>query len=359
MRLWTKETCRQMFDLSQKIKTVNFMDKTLAGKTVKILSAPSDYIEFQAEHEDPFVYEMATGEHDINCIQYNPMKTMIRSRHLGQHIITKYPEIAQSSEHFEFEDPTVQSPEECHPSHTLHQYLCEETEDKAIYVKNMQKNILENNFIRYPYATTSVLNAMCSEFQTILIDIPEQLFRINLANTLTIGQIREIYQEVVKDLKTFYKSGVDDYVTGYDLAHKAYPEIFQSLRDRFAISFLKSCLAKDNILAVVSAPTFVAIDRFWDENLLFRNENKMIERMSGDNEETLIEKHVILDVIMHTQTWNDIYAKNRFIYIDKAENIDSERKSQLKGMFFKYYQKYNEEVKKIIDPVLEKAKSLY
>ena len=78
-------------------------------------------------------------------------------------------------------------------------------------------------------------------------------------------------------------------------------------------------------------------------------------KIKDDDAERLIEKHAILDAIFSTKLWNAKYLKNRFAYIDRAENITPELKNNYRGMFFKYYSKYYHEIFRILGPLFVMA----
>ena len=347
-----------MFLLSKNITSVEKISLNFGSKTLTLLAAPSSYIHYDNMYEEPLLIELPKNLHDLMCIQHDPMHTMARFRHLGDKLTTEYPQVTQPKAAFEFEIPTVQKWQECQASFVIHQYQCDEVKDNQEYIKNIQKNVVGRDFLRYPYINSTLIMSILHEEHPVLIDIPEQLLRINVANSLKLTELRDMYQAIISGLKEYYAHEYDDYISGYEITYELYPDIFQIQRDLFTISFLQHLARENNILAVISAPTFVAIQQYWNQPFTFNNYNKCIPMMNEDNEDQLIEKHAILDCIMNTQTWNDKYLKNRFVYIDKSENIDIERKKKLKGKFFNYYQKYNVEMSKIMDPIMIKASSL-
>ena len=86
------------------------------------------------------------------------------------------------------------------------------------------------------------------EEHPVLIDIPEQLLRINVANSLKLTELRDMYQAIISGLKEYYAHEYDDYISGYEITYELYPDIFQIQRDLFTISFLQH-LAEDKYLS--------------------------------------------------------------------------------------------------------------
>ena len=342
-----------MFAQSKQMTKVKLQTLHLGDKPITVLSAPSGGVYYDSVHEEPYLQELSRHPGTMSLLQYNPMNTMIRFRHIGHKVTKDYPHIAQDRESFEFEVPVVQTWEECHPSPAIQQYMCDTTKDTKIIMQNMHNNVMGNDFLRYPYINSCAIFAMIKGVLSVLVDIPEQLLRINVANSLSIEEVREIYREVAKELREHYgKEDVEEAISGYEVVHERFPHIFQAPRDRFTMSFIRKMAEENNVLAVVTAPTFVAMEMLWEkEKLFFQSENKCKERMKEDSDDTLIEKHVILDAIMSTKVWNDRYLINRFSFLDKLENIDEEKKKKYKEMFFKHYQVYSKEMDEILEPL--------
>ena len=259
---WTREISEQMFTLSKKMNKIESLVVNKGDKEIVIFSAPREEIYFKKMHEDPLYLEIIKHKHDLLCIQFDPMNTMIKFRDIGNTLITKRPDLTENKKPLELEHPIVNLWQECQADKAIQHYMCENIKDEETYVNNIESNIFGNNYIKYPYVNSSLLFSMLNDENPVLIDIPEQLFRINIANSFTILQIREFYDEVLSTLKNHYKKDFEEFITGYQILHENHPDVFQKIRDLFCISFLQSLAKDNNILAVLSAPTFVACKEF-------------------------------------------------------------------------------------------------
>jgi hypothetical protein len=349
-----KEKSREIYNLSKAIKTVQKTILKLGSKEIRVLGAPEGYIYYEKMHEEPLMQELSKHTHDLVAIQYDPMNTIAKFRHLGQRFVSTQPGISQAKEAFEFEVPVVTLWEECQASLAIQNFLQKLPVSQTDQIKSIYTNVIGNQFIRYPYINSSVVLSAINSQEPVLIDVPEPLLRINIANSCSIEQIRAIYHSVINSLQSYYSKSPQECITGYDIANDLHPEIFQSPRNVFAVSFLQHLASDHNLIAVVSPSTFIALSDLWEKPINFKQLNVPKDKIVGDTHHTLIEKHVILDVIMNTKTWNVQYLKNRFVYLDKSDNISLDMKNKYKSIFFEYYQKYNRDMIKIIQPILDK-----
>ncbi|OMJ83158.1 hypothetical protein SteCoe_16012 [Stentor coeruleus] len=344
MLSWTKEVCFNMYKLSKLIKHVETAEFMHKGNKLTVLSAPDITVDFEKFHEEPLLKLLVDLPNNLVCIQHNPIKTMLRFRHAGFKFIEKYPQHTKPKESFEFELPYIQDWQECRAVLPLHQYLKEETDNPEILVKNMISNIIGRDAPRFPYINDSLAVTMLKKCDPVLIDIPEPLFRMNIVNSYSLDGLKLIYKTVVSNLKKNKMDETELHSTGNGLAHDIFPGVFQKERDLFTLSFLKLLLEKYNITAVVSAPTYVAMTCFWEEEFNFSDFNKALERNDEDSDDNLLEKHAILDAIMNSKCWNEKFMMNRFCYIDKMANISEGKKNEMQETFLKYYKEYNSEM---------------
>jgi hypothetical protein len=316
-----------------------------------VLAAPSDTVTFQNAYDEPLLKLLIDFPDNLVCIQHNPIKTMLRFRHVGSTFIDKHPEFSKPKDNFEFEFPYIQDWQECRATLPLHQYLNEETEDPEVLIKNMHSNIIGRDFSKFPFINSSLVVSMLKDINPVLVDVPEPLLRQNVGNNYPIEDIKMIYDFIIFSLKQRKIPETKNYITGNELAHEIFPGIFQKQRDLFTMSFLKLLADNHNITAVVSAPTFVAMQSYWDEVMNFSDYNKVLTKKIEESEEVMLEKQAILDVVMNSKCWSQKFMVNRFSYIDRLANINDERKKKLQEVFLKYYKEYNREMEILMEPV--------
>lgn len=351
MLTWTKEACRSMYKLSKSITQVEKVEFTHKDHKLTVLAAPCDIVTFENPYDEPLLKLLIDFPDNLVCIQHNPIRTMLRFRHTGLTFIEKHPEFSKPKENFEFELPYIQDWQECRATLPLHQYLNEDTEDPEVMIKNMHSNIIGKDLSKFPFIDSSLVISMLKYSDPILVDIPEPLLRQNIGNSFSIGDIKMIYNSVISSLRERNMTETKRYITGNELTHEMFSDIFQKQRDLFTMSFLKLLGDNHNITAVVSAPTFVAMQSYWDEVLHFSDYNKVLTRSFAESEESILEKQAILDVLMNSKCWNQKYMTNRFCYIDKLANISDERKRKMQEVFLKYYKEYNREMEKLMEPI--------
>ncbi|OMJ95051.1 hypothetical protein SteCoe_1585 [Stentor coeruleus] len=349
MLTWTKDVCRNMYKLSKSITQVEKAEFTHKENKLIVLAAPYDIITFENVYQEPLLKLLIDIPKNLVCIQHNPIKTMLRFRHTNSTLNENNPQLSKENHVYEFS--CVQDWQECRATLPLHQYHKEKTNDTEVLIRNMHSNIIGKDISKFPFIDNSLVIAMLKDSNPVLVDIPEPLFRQNLGNSISLGDIKMIYDSVVSNLKERNMPESKNYITGNELAHEMFPEIFQKQRDLFTMSFLKLLADNHNITAVVSAPTFVAMQSYWDEILNFSDYNKVLDRKFEESEESVLEKQAILDVVMNSKCWNERFMANRFCYIDKLVNIDEERKKKMVEVFLRYYKEYNAEMEKLMEPI--------
>jgi hypothetical protein len=356
MNSWPTEVCRHMYQLSLSFSSVLQHKLSHNSSSLTLLCAPSLPVYFSDASQEPLLVELATNPESLLCIQHDPTKTMLRLRDLGSKLIARAPEISQPLEALETELPTVSRWEECQVSEALHQYACEETSDPDTAMQNIYRNIIGHDYLKFPYVQSSVVLSLARNHQPVLVDVPEPLLRINTANSLTLHELRDIHQQVEAKLQQVNRPQSEERKSGNEVAHEMFPEVFQKPRDLYVMAMLKMLAEGQKIIAVVSAPSFVALKCHWEKSVAFAECNRCLPRRAEDSDENLVEKHAILDAIMNTKTWNDRYMKNRFIYVDRNENLDADRKLTLKKLFHKHYTRYNAKIADIMAKIEAEAR---
>jgi hypothetical protein len=271
---------------------------------------------------------------------------MNRLRHFIRTSIDLSPEKLTPKEHFEFEDPIIQNMMEIRANLDIATYLKQSPKETNEFIENIYSNILCQNHVNFPFVTTSLIYSVLKNELTSLIDMPDSLLAINVANTLSLSELKEIHQIVESQCLEADNKENQINLTSSEILCINFPEIFQKPKDQFVIALLQKMAVENDLLVVLSAPTFYAVKKRWKEKILFEGINKVIPR-KDDSDEILVEKHAILDSLFGTRMWADKYLYNRFPYIDKKENIEKERKQKLQGLFHANYLKYSQKLEEI------------
>lgn len=352
MDTWTKALCKQFIKKSEKIFTVEKFGLTQTEHKLTLLCSPSIQLEFDEIHKDPFIVAASEKDYDEICIQLDPSKTFLRTRHFLRNSMELTVNTIEFKDTVEYELPIVRDLNELKTNLEVSYYLKSPPNNHEDSVSNIISNILNKNFLNYPFLASSLIYTLLKNENCFLIDIPEALLSINIANQLNLSDLKEIYSKVLDEYRYISEDSQENELTSSEITHNLYPEIFQKPRDQFTLSVLQKKLFTSDVLAVVSAPTYLAIKKKWNEKIDFGKVNKITPRKPEDSDEVLVEKHAILDALLGGKSWGDKFMFNRFPYIDKKENIDKDRKSLLQGMFHSKYLQYFspiDDVKKKLD----------
>lgn len=351
MKSWTAALCKDLMRNSEKIRTVQKLTFSQNSHNLTLLSSPSIQLSFDELHKDPFIVNSSDRKYDEICIQQDPMKTMLRLRHFLRNSLNYVPDSSSYQSSIEFELPIIRELSELKTNLEVSHYLKPAPSNTEESVSNIVNNILSKNFLGYPFTASSVIYTLLKNEQCFLIDIPDAMLSINIANQLNLSELIKIYEKVLDEYIFISEDESYNELTTGEIAHLLFPEVFQKPRDEFVLSILQKKIETVDILAVVSAPTFLAIKKKWNEKIDFNKVNKLTTRNPQDTDEVLIEKHAILDAVLGSKAWGDKFMYNRFPYIDQKENIDKDRKSVLQGIFHSKFQQY-------ISPLAEVKKKL-
>ena len=352
MEPWTAALCKQLMRKSEKLNTVQKLALSHKSHNLTLLSSPSVQLSFDEIHKDPFILSSSAKRFDEICIQQDPLKTMLRLRHFLRNSLNYVPDSDTYKDSIEFELPVIRELSELKTNLEISHYLKPAATNTEDSVSNIVNNILSKSFLNYPFTASSVIYTLLKNEQCSLIDIPDALLSINIANELSLSDLIKIYEKVLDEYVFISEEDSVNELTTGEIAHRLFPEVFQKPRDEFVLSILQKKLATVDVLAVVSAPTFLAVKQRWTEKIDFNKVNKATTRNLQDTDEVLVEKHVILDAVLGGKAWGDKFMYNRFPYIDQKENIDKDRKSALQGIFHSKFQHYFNplnEVKKKLD----------
>lgn len=325
-----------------------------AGKTMTVLSSPAVLQQFQSHDRDPFMQHVTAKRHDLVCLQHDPHKVMLRFRHFVRTSLDMTPSQPMRKDSFEFDLPVVHDLQELRANLEISNYLKPATHDPTKMIENLYSNIISHNSLSYPFVTSCVIHSLLKGEKVNLIDIPDALLAMKVANSLSLEELRSMHAKVLNVYRNMEKDKDSEVFTCSEILHMQFPHIFQKPRDQFAIALLQQMILKDDILVVLSAPTFCALKDRWKYKILFDDVNKVDgegekekEKVRGESDEVLVEKHAILDSMLGSRIWADKYMYNRFPYIARKELIDKERKEKLQGAFHVKFVRYSREIEEI------------
>mmetsp|Transcript_27584 Transcript_27584/g.49737 ORF Transcript_27584/g.49737 Transcript_27584/m.49737 type:complete len:414 (+) Transcript_27584:32-1273(+) len=216
--------------------------------------------------------------------------------------------------------------------------------------------------VHYPYMSRVVLSSLIDKETIVLGDMPEQLLRMKLANTLTLQDLYEIRDRSIEELNRHYSANPTHMVSLREVVLRHYSHLISAPRDLYITSILKeACKNTEGIVAFVGAPHFYPILRLWREYTPFHEATKVPPKMQSDTPEILIEKHAILDFLLETEAWNEYYTVNPFPYIGQIDEIKKQM-TYFKAYFLKMYKRhvsYADEHVKVSDEVTEELTRLF
>ena len=224
-------------------------------------------------------------------------------------------------------------------------------------------NIQLSDPIRYKpyelYERVSTLAASIASFygeakgvDIILGDLPEIVYRQNIANSLTLLQLQNIFTHCSRELALY--PDIQPH-TPFTMACLLYPEIFLKPTDSYICTLFEYMIHKGykDIFALVGYNQSETIKEYLDKRRVSNLEEELkvtepqgtiIRDLQG---EEVLEKHAILDVMLHgVELMNNIENlnfKTSYEIIEKhadPNHIDSAKFNQFRVMHYQFLVKY-------------------
>lgn len=170
----------------------------------------------------------------------------------------------------------------------------------------------------WPYMHLAVFPAVMSKLPVILGDLPEVQARMILGNTLSLGDLREIFAHIVGVLTEHYEKHTMLMTTETAL-YMLYSHVFSPIKDRyFAATLRRAALTYPSVDAWIGATHVAPLFSYWADVPEVAQAATVPPRRAEDSDENLIEKQVILDVLHGTTVWNNPVLCNPFPYLSAS-----------------------------------------
>ena len=245
------------------------------------------------------------------------------------------------------------------PSDNLRRDVNEELMKSGIFVD--EASDLPNKKFK-PYSHQERLNlksiatacfyAENNNLNVILGDVPEIVYRQNIANSLTLLQLQNIFTHCSREI-AMYPDLMPQ--TPFTIACYHYPEIFLRPSDKYISTLLEYLIHRkyNNILAIVGNGQAQSIMEYLDQRKVstFEKELEITPPMKhiikGVQGEEIVEKHALLDVLFHgkdiLQEIENIKFKTSYEMIKKhcdPYHIDSSKLDQFRVLHYQFLTKY-------------------
>lgn len=322
-------------------------------KKVSLVSIP--IIEFE-EKTNPYQEARDEFSPDTIFVQEKPMDYISSHRKINLKIIRNTLDSYTAAQNIEPDYPKPTFPEEVYlnavqlkllkqlPQGALVPDDSKMSPDKILkdIVSDLQ-NYVFSTFSEYPYITDVIMQSVIEAETTVLGDMPEQLLRMQVANTLSLQDLHDIKERCFKEVMQSYKDDPNHLVYSREVVYRHFSDIFSYPRDYYMTSLLKeACKDTDGVLAFIGAPHIFPVQKLWQTKTSFRKACEIPARLASDTVETLIEKHALMDALLETQVWNEYYTLNPFPYLGQLDEI-KENLPFFKAYFLKMSIKFKEE----------------
>lgn len=226
------------------------------------------------------------------------------------------------------------------------------------FINSITKNIVNEHFSQYYMLNQILYTALMGKQKVMLAEMPETLLRRKIGNSLTIGELRDLFKFVVTKMQE-----VNQPMTIRDATMQFLPHVFQAPRDLYLTAMLKEAFqAATCITAFVGMPHFNPIQRYWEPapaGINYSEAVRINERIKGESDAEQIEKQAIMDVMLDTRAWGKKYITNPFPYlISDVTQVKEEDLKAMKKTFLLNIKKYESFKKKSIKE-LEGGSKLY
>ncbi|KRX02806.1 hypothetical protein PPERSA_04009 [Pseudocohnilembus persalinus] len=209
------------------------------------------------------------------------------------------------------------------------------------FIDTIREHVIYNKFSDYNMINQVLHTSLMGKQNVMLGEMPDQLLRLILGNSVEIEEMRDLFKFVVKKNQELKQP-----LSIKEATLQFLPHIFQMPKDLYITALLKeSFQAATQINAYVGIHHLTPIQRYWQgppNGINFSEATRIPERIRGEGDEILIEKQAIMDVMLESRVWGEKYITNPFPYLEeditKITKVDFKT---MKGCFFQNYKKYN------------------
>lgn len=214
-------------------------------------------------------------------------------------------------------------------------------------IKSINKNIVGTDFSPYNLINQALYESLMGKHKVLLSEMPEILYRQILANGLNLEEMKDIFKFVASCIEK-----LEVPISFREAAYNFMPHIFQSPKDLYLTAMLKEALqACTSITAFVGTHHINPIKSYWvppPNGINFSEATRVPDKIQGETDEDLIEKHALLDSLLEKRPWGAKYIHNPFPYLtnDITRFSDSQIGNYIKcfGFYYSKYEKFKKEL---------------
>lgn len=208
------------------------------------------------------------------------------------------------------------------------------------FIESINKSIVGKNFSECTVINQALYKALMGKQKVMLGDMSEILYRRILGNSLTLDETKDIFRFLTDKLKR-----LEEPISYREAAHNFLPHIFQLPKDLYMTAMLKEAFqAATSVTAFVAAHHYVPIQKYWVDapyGVNFTQATRVPERITGEKDEELVEKHALLDSLLEKRAWGQGHVINPFCYlVEDIASLSDRDIGALKECFQFHYRKY-------------------
>ena len=225
-------------------------------------------------------------------------------------------------------------------------------------INSISKYIFNHNYSKFFSINHLIYQSILNKQAVLLGDMPELLLRLILGNSILLSEVKKILFKA-QDMFKAVLIQMDNHkgrLPIKDITYLYFSHIFNHPKDLYMTGLLKLLMSEySSTLAFVGSPHFEPIKNYWNEKVNFKDSVEIPKRIIGENEENLIEKQAIFDVMMDTRLWSENYIVNPFQYIESdIKKFSEEEYDKYKKLFSRKLEIYD----KLKNRVYEKYENL-
>ena len=317
-------------------------------ETVVLHSVPELPIPYTHRDFDAHFMTLQNDKPEILFLQFNPMTYLARQRYVTHQLAMREVDEFNKKAVYAVDNPMPLTWDECVVNLiTLDMVRLNKTNDQLDLTKSLAtysyptlqshedhlkltepfiqaitEHIAGKELSRYHYINNLLYAAIMSKSKVVLGDMPEQLLRLQLGNSLPLDTVKDIFSFVVEKLNFHYSQNPTLPLSMEDITLLYFPHIFSMPRDLYLTAMIKEVMPAASTTSVfVGAPHFVPIQRYWvgpPAGVNYTQATHVPPPIPHETVEMQVEKQALFDLLLDTKVWAQHYITNPFQYVTES-----------------------------------------
>lgn len=208
------------------------------------------------------------------------------------------------------------------------------------FVKTINTHVVGRDISPYNIMNQALYQCLMGKQKVLLGEIPEILYRRIIANSLSLTEMKDMYRFLMEKIEQ-----MDEPISFKEAAENLFPHVFNMPKDFYQTAMLKEAFqASISMVAFVGIHQYVPIQQYWEpapHGINYSEATRIPDRILGERDEELIEKHALLDSLLEKRAWGEDYIVNPFPYItEDITNLSVRDMQAMKECFMFHYKKY-------------------